>query len=57
MNDWQLISLVKTSSVHGYYVVHFSGTYEECEERRLASNFPHSMKTVQLDTPDSKESL
>lgn len=43
-DHWCLYEWCETSSVHAYPVHLFWGTRAECEARRLASNFPSSLR-------------
>jgi hypothetical protein len=52
--DCALVSWVKTSTVHAYPVVHFRGSWDACESRRVQNNFPQFLSTYQAEAMPSR---
>lgn len=47
--DCVVIGWTATSTAHAYPSILHRGTWDECETRRIASNYPQSLRTVQRE--------
>lgn len=48
-SDCALVSFVHTSTAHAYPVTQFKGTWADCEQRRVETDYPQKMRTHQAE--------